>query len=261
MLCRFVELGITAIELAQQYPPLWEVKPAVRALFRIHGPTANVQAREVVNRCHGLRAACGRSRLSTELMAHPFLSAVCSDVDSQRATYCRMRLRVLPLWSSAAAARMVAVSRTGRVRTSTSQAVRPAIIPQARARASEGTLVLGVTFLPAPIVTSSRRYSCSRRREQCRELRMAVLYCSRRASRWPMCLMRRGRCQEGGRTAHRRVRAVRAVGVGDLVMAARGELVVVVAARRAAAPRGPLRLLRLQRWAQHRRRRLVRAGR
>jgi len=28
-------LGITAIELAEIYPPHWHIKPAVRALFRI----------------------------------------------------------------------------------------------------------------------------------------------------------------------------------------------------------------------------------
>ena len=173
-----------------------------------------------------------------------------------------MRLRVLPLWSNARRRRGMGSRLQDRARPDEArpQAVLRAIILQARARAS----------------VKVRSFWCPLSRTN-RDEQQAILL-QQAAGTMPgvadggTLLLQEGQqvadvSDEAGTLPRGRADSTssRASGAsggrGDLVMAARGELVVVVAARRAAAPRGPLRLLRLQRWAQHRRRRLVRAGR
>ena len=73
--------GITAIELAQQFPPHWELKPALKALFKIPtapAPALDVPERWSTNFTDWLELAVAKQSAhraeAHELLSHPFVA-------------------------------------------------------------------------------------------------------------------------------------------------------------------------------------------
>ena len=119
--------GITAIELAQQFPPHWELKPALKALFKIPtapAPALDVPERWSTNFTDWLELAVAKQSAhraeAHELLSHPFVAQ--AGTPSQQAY---LLMPVAQVGGTAVAARMATAGSGSRERLEGGDAAKP----------------------------------------------------------------------------------------------------------------------------------------